>query len=69
MFYERNYSKTTIRLRLSDYGHNHMESKLLKYDWLMRWAFFLNSGQKLLDPDWLRRFILPIRTKYQKYTQ
>ena len=44
-------------------------AKLLKYDWLMRWAFFLNSGQKLFDPDWLRRFILPIRTKYQKYTQ
>ena len=24
----------------------------------MKRAFFLNSGQKLLDPDWLRRFIL-----------
>ena len=24
-------------------------------------AFFLNTGQKLLDPDWLRRFILSIR--------
>ena len=44
-------------------------AKLLKCDWLMRRAFFLNSGQKLLDPDWLRRFILSIRTKYQKYTQ
>ena len=41
-------------------------AKLLKYDWLMRMAFFLNSGQKLLDPDWLIRFILSIRTKYQK---
>ena len=44
-------------------------AKLLKCDWLMRRAFFLNSGQKLIDPDWLRRFILSIRTKYQKYTQ
>ena len=44
-------------------------AKLLKCDWLMRRAFFLNSGQKLLDPDWLRCFILSIRTKYQKYTQ
>ena len=44
-------------------------AKFLKCDWLMRRAFFLNSGQKLLDPDWLRRFILSIRTKYQKYTQ
>ena len=44
-------------------------AKLLKCDWLMRRAFFLNSGQKLLDPDWLRHFILSIRTKYQKYTQ
>ena len=44
-------------------------AKLLQYDWLMRRAFFLNSGQKLLDPDWLRRFILSIRTKYQKHTQ
>ena len=44
-------------------------AKLLKCDWLMRRAFFLNSGQKLLDPDWLRSFILSIRTKYQKYTQ
>ena len=35
-------------------------AKLLKYDWLIRRAFFLNSGQKLLDPDWLRRFILSI---------
>ena len=35
----------------------------------MRRAFFLNSGQKLLDPDWLRTFILSIRTKYQKYTR
>ena len=40
-------------------------AKLLKYDWLMRRAFFLNSGQKLFDPFWLRRFILSIRTKYQ----
>ena len=45
------------------------KAKLLKCDWLMRRAFFLNSGQKLLDPDWLRRFILSIRTKYQKHTQ
>ena len=44
-------------------------AKLLKYDWLMRRAFFLNSGQKLLDPDWLKRFILSVRTKYQKRTQ
>ena len=44
-------------------------AKLLKYDWLMRRAFFLNSGQKLLDPDWLRCFIFSIRTKYQKYTK
>ena len=44
-------------------------AKLLKCDRLMRRAFFLNSGQKLLDPDWLRRFILSIRRKYQKYTQ
>ena len=44
-------------------------TKLLKCDWLMRRAFFLNTGQKLIDPDWLRRFILSIRTKYQKYTQ
>ena len=44
-------------------------AKLLKYDWLMRRAFFLNSGQKFLDPDCLRRFILSIRTKYQKHTQ
>ena len=42
---------------------------LLKHDWLMRRAFFLYSGQKLLDPDWLRRFIMSIRTKYQKHTQ
>ena len=47
---------------------NTWRAKLLKCDWLMRRAFFLNSGQKLLDPDWLRRFILSIRTKYQKYT-
>ena len=44
-------------------------ANLLKCDWLMRRVFFLNSGQKLLDPDWLSRFILSIRTKYQKYTQ
>ena len=45
-------------------------AKLLKYDWLMRRAFFLNSGQKLLDPDWLKRFILSAaRTKYHKHTQ
>ena len=43
--------------------------KLLKYDWLMRRAFFLNSEPKSLDPDWLRHFILSIRTKCQKHTQ
>ena len=54
---------------LSLHLFNHMEGKITrKCDWLMRRAFFLNSGQKLLDPDWLRRFILSIRTKYQKYT-
>ena len=47
----------------------HFEGFFPFCDWLMRRAFFLNSGQKLLDPDWLRRFILSIRTKYQKYTQ
>ena len=46
---------------------NHMEGKLLKYDWLIKKN--LNSGQKVLDPDWLRRFILSIRTKHQKHTQ
>ena len=32
-------------------------AKLLKYDWLMRRAFCLISGQKLLDLDYLRRLI------------
>ena len=41
--------------------------EFLKYEWLMRRAFFLNSGQKFTDPDWLRHFILSIRTKYQKH--
>ena len=41
-----------------------MGAKLLKYDWLMKRDFFLNLRQKLLDPDWLRRFILSIRTKH-----
>ena len=41
---------------------NHVEGKITKIS--LRRAFFLNSGQKLFDPDWLRRFILSIRTKY-----
>ena len=28
-------------------------AKLIKTDWLMRRAFFLNSRAKLLGPDWL----------------
>ena len=60
---------TISRRRRGDYKSISNLLNLLKYDWLMRRAFFLNSGQKLLDPDWLRRFMLSVRTKYQKYTQ
>ena len=55
--------------RGNDIYYNTCRAKLLKCDWLMRRAFCLNSGQKLLDPDWLRRFILSIRTKNQNYRQ
>ena len=54
---------------LINFYSNTMQEKLLKYDWLIRRAFFLNSGQKFLDPNWLKRFILSIRTKCQKHTQ
>ena len=49
-------------LYLLNFSSSHMEAKLLKYHWLMRKAFFLNSGEELLDTDWLRHFILSIRT-------
>ena len=46
-----------------------MEGKITKMQLANEEGIFFNSGQKLPDPDWLRRFILSIRKKYQKHTQ